>query len=151
FLHALYQEVLYNRLTARRRQRLHQQIGEREEQGYGEQAREIAAELAVHFERGRDYRKGTQYLQHAAENAIPRSANQEAIILLTKGLELLKTLPNTPERTQRELLLQTTLGPALMATKGMAAPEVGSTYTRARELCRQVGDTPQLFLVLLGL
>lgn len=77
FLHALYQEVLYHRLTARRRQRLHQQIGEREEKGYGEQAREIAAELALHFERGRDYRKAIQYLQQAGENALRRSANMD--------------------------------------------------------------------------
>jgi hypothetical protein len=69
FLHALYQDVLYHRLTARRRQRLHQQIGEREEQGYGEQAREVAAELALHFERGRDYRKAVWYLQEAGGNA----------------------------------------------------------------------------------
>jgi len=32
-----------------------------------------------------------------------------------------------------------------MATKGYAAPEVQQTYTRARELGRQVGETPQLF------
>ena len=74
----------------------------------------------------------------------------EAISHLTKGLELLKTLPDTPERTQQELVLQTTLGLALMATQGLAAPEVEQAYARARELCQQVGETPQLFPVLLG-
>ncbi len=62
FRHALYQEVLYHRLTARRRQRLHQRIGEREEAAYGDRAGERAAELAVHFEQGREYRKAIQYL-----------------------------------------------------------------------------------------
>src|SRR5262249_31030941 len=76
---------------------------------------------------------------------------QEAFTLLTKGLELLKTLPEILERTQQELLLQTTLALALMATKGLAAPEVETTYTRARELCLQLGETSQLFPVLLGL
>jgi predicted ATPase len=47
--------------------------------------------------------------------------------------------------------VQTTLGPALIATKGYAAPEVLQTYARARELCQQVGEVPQLFQVLLGL
>jgi predicted ATPase len=47
--------------------------------------------------------------------------------------------------------VQTTLGPALIATKGQAAPEVLHAYTRARELCQQVGETPQLFQVLRGL
>jgi predicted ATPase len=151
FLHALYQEVLYERLPAGRRQRLHQRIGEREEAAYGEQAREIAAELALHFERGREYRKAVQYLQQAGENAVRRSAHQEAIALLTKGLELLKTLLDTPERAQQELMLQAALGQPLIATKGFAAPEVEQTYTRAVELCEQVGETPQLFPMLFGL
>jgi predicted ATPase len=75
----------------------------------------------------------------------------EAISLLTKGLELLKALPDTPERTQQELTLQIALGVPLMATKGQAALEVGRAYTRARELCQQVGETLQLFPVLRGL
>jgi predicted ATPase len=38
-----------------------------------------------------------------------------------------------------------------MATKGYAAPEVGQVYTRARELCQQLGETPEHFLVLYNL
>ena len=75
----------------------------------------------------------------------------EAIAHLTKGLELLKTLPDTPERIQQELTLQLALGMPLMATKGYAAPEVEQAYARARELCQQMGETPQLFPVLWGL
>ena len=69
---------------------------------------------------------------------------------LTKGLELLKTLPDTPERVQQELTLQLALGDALSLTKGFAAPEVEETFTRARELCQQMGETPQLFPALYG-
>ena len=70
---------------------------------------------------------------------------------LTRGLELLATLPETPARDQQELDLQLALGPALMATKGFTAPEVEQTYARARALCAQVGETPQLFPTLWGL
>ena len=91
------------------------------------------------------------YLQLAGQQAVQRSANAEAISHLTTALELLKTLPDTPERAQQELTLQIALGVPLMATKGYAAPEVGKAYTRARELCQQVGETPQLFPVLWGL
>ena len=59
-------------------------------------------------------------------------------------------LPDTPERARHELLLQTTLGSALMAIKGYAAPEVEQAYARARELCQQVGETPELFRVLVS-
>ncbi|HEV8715149.1 MAG TPA: AAA family ATPase, partial [Candidatus Binatia bacterium] len=151
FIHALYQNVLYDRVTAARRVRLHRKIGERVEGGYGEQAGEIAAELAVHFERGRDYHRAARYRQRAGENAVQRRAYREAIDHLTKGLELLKTLPDTPERAQQELTLHITLGSPLMATKGLAAPEVEKVYTRARELCQQVGEIPQLFPALQGL
>src|SRR5262249_10814311 len=68
-----------------------------------------------------------------------------------QGIALLTTLPDTPERVQAELTLQTTLGPALMATRGYAAPEVAATYHRARELCQQAGDTAELFPVLWGM
>ena len=105
----------------------------------------------MHFEHGRDYHRAVQYLQQAGENALRRWANHEAIQLLTKGLELLTTLPDTCERSQQELSLQTTLGPALIATMGYAAPDVAQTYARARDLCRRLGDTPQLFVALRGL
>jgi predicted ATPase len=87
----------------------------------------------------------------AGQRATQRSAHVEAISHLSKGLELLATLPDTTERTQHELTLQTTLGGSLMTIKGFAAPEVERVYSRARALCRQVGETPQLFPVLWGL
>jgi predicted ATPase len=151
FRHALYQAVLYDRLGVGHRARLHRLIGLREEAGYGELAVEIAAELAVHFERGQDYRRAVRYLHQAGENALRRYANHEAITHLSKGMELLLTLPETPKRTQQELALQIALGTSLMATKGYAAPEVERAYLRARELCEQVGGTSQLFQVLRGL
>jgi predicted ATPase len=145
FIHALYHEVVYARVSAGHRMRLHQQIGIRKEAGYGAQARQIAAELAVHFARGRDAWRAVHYLHYAGENALRRSAYQEAITHFTTGLTLLATLPKTPECTQRELDMQLALGPAFVATKGMAAPEVEQTYARARTLCAQIGETPQVF------
>src|SRR5207245_1991332 len=91
------------------------------------------------------------YWQRAGQRAIERSANVEAISHLIKGLELLMILPDTAERPQHELDFLTTLGPALLATRGYAAPEVVQAYTRARALCQQVGETPQHFLVLWNL
>jgi predicted ATPase len=109
-------------------------VGERQEVAYGKRANEIAVELAMHFEQGRDYRRAVRYLQQAGENTTRRSAYVETIHHLTRGVELLQILPDTPERTQQELLLQIALGPPLMATKGFAASEVERAYARAREL-----------------
>jgi predicted ATPase len=151
FLHALYHEVVYARVSAGHRVRLHQQIGACKETGYGAQAWEIAAELALHFERGGGAGRAVAYRRQAATNALERWANQEAIVHLTRGLEALQRLPETAERLQQELAMQTTLGRALIDTRGYTSPEVLQAYTRAHLLCRQVGDTPQLFQVLQGL
>ncbi|HEV8716675.1 MAG TPA: hypothetical protein VGX03_28140 [Candidatus Binatia bacterium] len=64
---------------------------------------------------------------------------------------MLQAVPETPERNRHELSLQVALGLALTATKGYAAPEVGRAYARARELCQQLMEAPELFLVLPGL
>src|SRR6185295_4337509 len=75
----------------------------------------------------------------------------EAISHLTAALELLMTLPETPKLVQQELTMQVALAPLLAVVKGFAAPEVGAAYTRARALCQQVGETPQLFSALWGM
>ena len=151
FIHALYRSVLYERVPASRRVQFHRRIGEQVEVRYGERAKEIAAELAMHFERGSNYKQAAKYLQQAADNAIHRFAYQEAVGLARRGLELLGRLPDTPERTEQELCLQLTLGVPLIATEGYAAPDVGSLYLRARELCQQLGETSDVSEVLWGL
>jgi DNA-binding winged helix-turn-helix (wHTH) protein/predicted ATPase len=151
FRHALYQEVLYERVAASRRARWHRHVGDRLETGYGVQAREIAAELAMHFVRGRDVPRAVHYLQVAGEQAVQRSAYPDAIAHLRHGLELLADLPDRAERLQQELALQTTLGTALMVTQGYRSQEVERVYDHARTLGQQLDDPAQLFPVLYGL
>ena len=150
FTHALYQEVVYARVPVGTRTRVHQQIGVRLEQGYGAQARDLAAELAMHFVHGQDTPRALQYLQQAAQHARRRHAHHEVLAHGTRGLALLATLPETPARTRHELALQVLLAPALVATQGYATPDVERTYSRARDLCRTLGDPPELGAVLLG-
>jgi predicted ATPase len=107
--------------------------------------------LAHHYTQAGFSRWAVSYWQRAGQRAVQHSAYAEAISHLTTAIALLRTLPDAPERTQQELDLQLTLGPALIATKGQAAPEIEHVYARARELCQQVGETPQLFQVLWGL
>ena len=57
-------------------------IGGREEAGYGARASEWAAELAVHFECGRDWQRAVQYLEQAAHNDAQRHAPHEVRALL---------------------------------------------------------------------
>jgi class 3 adenylate cyclase/predicted ATPase len=151
FKHALVQDTAYQSLLKSRRQQLHQQIAQVLEERFTE-TKETQPELLAHHYTEADLKEqAISYWQQAGQRATQRSANAEAISHLSKALELLKTLPDTPGRTQQELTLQLTLGAPLIATRGHAAPEVEAAYTRARKLCRQVGETPQLFPVLRGL
>lgn len=151
FRHALYQEVIYGRISPGRCVRLHQQIGERKEAGYGGRASEIAAELATHFMRGRDTQRAAHYLYQAGENALWRSAYGQAETYLSQSLELLQTLPDTAERARHELAGRLMLSRALMLTRGHGTSEVEDVLSRARALCQQVGDTTAHFRVQRGL
>ena len=95
--------------------------------------------------------RSVDYWQQAGDNAARRNAHHEAIAALRKALALLATLPESPERTQRELALQLALGELLRATKGVGSPDVGEVYTRAYTLCQQTGEASPLARVLWGL
>jgi predicted ATPase len=151
FKHALIQDAAYASLLKSARQQYHQQVAQCLEARFPDI---VAAEpelLAHHYTEAGCHAQAVGYWQQAGTRALQRSANVEAIAHAQRGLDLLTTLSDTPQRIQHELDLLTTLGPALMSTKGYADPEVGQAYTRARELCQQVGETPEHFLVLWNL
>ena len=151
FKHALIQDAAYQSLLRSTRQRHHQHIAQVLEARFPDLCETQPELLAHHYTEAGLIAQAIPYWQRAGQRAIQRSANLEAIGHLTKGPELLKTLPDTPERAQQELDFQLTLGPVFHAVKGQGAPEVEQTYARARELCGQVGETPQRFQVLWGL
>jgi class 3 adenylate cyclase/predicted ATPase len=151
FKHALIQDTAYQSLLKSRRQQLHQQSAQVLAEQFPEVVETQPELLAHHYTEASLSAQAIPYWQRAGQRASQRSAHVEAISHLTKGLELLKTVPDTPERTQQEVMLQITLGASLIANKGYTVPEVEKAYTRALELCRCVGETPQLFPVLMGL
>jgi DNA-binding winged helix-turn-helix (wHTH) protein/predicted ATPase len=151
FKHALIRDAAYQSLLRSTCQHYHQRTAQVLEEQFPETAETQPEVLAYHYTQARRYEKAVDYWLRAGRLAMERSANREAISHLTAGVEVLKSLPDTPERHQYELVLQTTLGPALMAVKGYAAPDVEQVYTRARALCELVGATRRLLSVLGGL
>jgi class 3 adenylate cyclase/predicted ATPase len=151
FKHALIQETAYQALLKSTRQQYHQRIAQVLTTRFADIAETQPELLAHHYTEAGLNEQAIPYWQRAGQQALQRSANLEAVQHLTKGLELLSALPETPTRDQQEIDLQVALGPALMATKGWAVPAVEQTYARARVLCQQVGETPQLFPTLRGL
>ena len=151
FKHALVQDTAYQSLLKSTRQQVHHQIAQALEKRFAETVETQPELVARHYTEAGLIEQALPYWQQAGQRASRRFANAEAIGHLTTGLELLKTLPDSPERTQQELALLSILGPVLMLTKGWAAPEVKAVYTRREELCEQMGETPQLYSVWHGL
>src|SRR5262249_16370312 len=147
FKHALIQDAAYQSLLKSTRQQYHSQIAQVFEKHFPETKETQPEQLAHHYTEAGLIGQAIPYWQRAGQRAVQRSAYIEAVSHLTKGLELLKALLDTPERAQHELRLQLALATPLQATKGYTAPEVERVHTRALELCRQLGETPQLFWV----
>jgi predicted ATPase len=148
FKHALIQDTAYQSLLKSRRQQLHEHIAQVLEAQFAETKETQPELLAHHYTEAGLIEQAIPYWEQAGQRASQRSAYVEAIHHLTKGLELLGTLPDTSERVQQELTLQLALSSALMTVKGYTAPEVGKIVLRVQELCREVGETSQLFSAL---
>ncbi len=151
FTHALTQEVAYNSLLYERRRALHERTAQAIETIFHHQLEERYSELAHHYGQSGNTPKAIEYFHLAGEQAVQRSANVEAVNHLTAALALLPELPASSERDRRELLLRLSLGAPLVATKGVAATEVGALYERALVLAQHRGETALLFPVLRGL
>lgn len=159
FSHELIRQAVLASLSAARRQRLHLEVAEAIERTYSNTAEskyggsldDHVAELAHHYARSADTWQAVKYLHLAGERAAACCAMVEAERHYMTALKLLDELPETPERDRRELALQLAVGPALMAVRGWAAPEVERAYTRGRKLGEQLGELGQPFPILYGL
>jgi predicted ATPase len=150
FKHALIQDAAYQSLLRSTRQQYHQRIAQVLEAQFPEAAETQPELLAHHYTEAGLNGQAVRYWQQAGQRALERSAQTEAISHLTRGIEMLTTMPNTLERLQQEIDLQVPLGAAWAQVRGWAAPEAGQAYARAYELCQCLEAPPQLLAVLQG-
>jgi predicted ATPase/class 3 adenylate cyclase len=151
FKHALIRDAAYEALLKTRRRELHNRIANTIAQSFPVLAAAHPELLAHHYTEAGSNEQALRYWQRAGQQAVEHSAHVEAISHLNRGLELLKTLPPTPEHAAEELKVQITLGVVIGIVKGYASSEGQAVYERARELCEQVGDSQQLCQVLWAL
>ena len=151
FKHALVQDAAYQSLLKRKRQRCHEQVAQLLEVRFPEIVETQPELLAHHYIEAGLAEKSHPYWYKAGQRAIERSANLEAIVHLTRGRELLTRQPASAERDLQELDFCLALGPALMSTRGLAAPEAEEIYLRARELCQTVDQAALSFQATWGL
>jgi predicted ATPase len=146
----MYQNALYASLRPTRRVSLSAAVAQALVRYHGEKSTAVAGELALLWEAAREFARAADCCLQAAQNAARLFANQEVIVLARRGLELLKLLPDAPERDQLELKLEAILVPALINLMGPGATDAERVFARARELCQRVGSPPQLYPALWG-
>jgi class 3 adenylate cyclase/tetratricopeptide (TPR) repeat protein len=151
FKHALIQDAAYQSLLKRTRQQYHQQVAKLLEDRFPEVASTQPELVAHHYTEANCPAEAIAYWHKAGVAAASKSANLEAVDQLRRGLALVEALSDPRERAERELDLQIALGPALFVTKNYNHPDVGRTYARAWELCRQLDDYSREFTALRGL
>ena len=150
FKHALIQDAAYQSLLRSTRQEYHAKIARALEERFPEMITTHPELLAHHLTEAGADEPAIDCWHRAGVRAAERSENAEAISHLSVGLRVLERLPPGDHRDRRELELTAAIGVPLLTTKGNGAPEVEQAYTRAWELCRQIGDSPELFRVTYG-
>ena len=151
FKHALIQDAAYQSLLKRTRQQYHQRAAKLLEDRFPDVASTQPELVAHHYTEANCPAQAIAYWHKAGAAAVSKSANAEAVDQFRRGLALVDALSTEREQAERELDLQMALGPALFATKVYSDPDIGRTYARAWELCRQLDDYSREFTALRGL
>jgi predicted ATPase len=148
--HALVQDAAHGSLLRSTRQRLHAQIAEALE-AHSPELMDSQPELfAQHYQEAVLVEKSVAYWGRVGRRSTARSAMAEAVAQFRKGLDQLALLPVNPEYQQQELEFRSAVGAALQAVKGLAAPEAGEAYARARTLWEQLGSPSEFLRVPYG-
>jgi len=151
FKHALMRDAAYAGLLKSRRTQLHAAIANALEQEFPAVVQTQPEIVAYHYTQARSYEKALHYWYEAAERSAARSAHNEAVGHLEQGLRLIPSIDNPALRNKSELLLQTSLGKSLRATKGWSTESVKHAYTRALQLCKETGLDEHTLPAVFGL
>jgi DNA-binding response OmpR family regulator/class 3 adenylate cyclase/predicted ATPase len=151
FKHALVQDAAYSTLVRAKRQQLHRRIADALEEGFPETIENKPELLAHHLIQAGLTERAINYLRKAARRAIERSANAEAVRLLTQALELLQSCPEGPARAREALQLEVLLSQAMIAGYGYAARETAEVLLRAKAHIDDLTDPSQKLAILYGI
>ena len=151
FTHDKLREVAYAEISAPQRRLLHRRVAQALEALHAEDLDLVSGQIASHYERAGLLEQAVPLYQRAAAVAQRRFANEDAIGLLLRGLELLGRLPAGSKRDLQELRLQLALVTIYTMTKGWTAPELERALDRALALCDTVGGDTERAQALFGL
>jgi len=150
FRHAIYRHVFYQRQAEAARVHRHRRVARALATGADQGVPLVAAEHALHYERGREIAPALCAYALAAQGALRSFAPQAAIELCEHALTLLRLLPEGAERLALELGIQSPLGTAVGQLHGIGSAASRGTVERVAELCELLPQHPARALLLNG-
>ncbi|TMJ58718.1 MAG: hypothetical protein E6G82_14130 [Alphaproteobacteria bacterium] len=151
FKHVLLRDAIYDSLLRSKRQQIHADIAAILQNDFPALAENQPEVLAYHYQEAGNHQRAIRCWFDSGQRALAHSANVEAIANFRKALQLVRALPETPERTKQEIDIQLALGIPLIAVQGYASAETREAFSRARSLCQRLGNVPEYFQALFGL
>jgi DNA-binding SARP family transcriptional activator len=142
FSHDKIRQVAYRNVGPVRRRRLHARIASALEQIHQRDPGQVSVQIARHLDRAGAVDPAVEWYRRAARAAQLLHADDQAVGLLNRGLELLLGLPPSPERDTRELDVRTELLGPLVSVETYASPELSANQQRALALARALGAEP---------
>ena len=151
FKHVLLRDAVYNSLLRGKRQEIHADIAAVLETHFRDVIENRPEILAYHYSQAGKNELAIRCWRESGRRALANSANVEAIGHFRNALQLLRAIPDTPQRNKEEIEIQLALGIPLIAVQGYAAPETREAFSRARTLCLNLDSPPEYFQALFGL
>jgi class 3 adenylate cyclase/tetratricopeptide (TPR) repeat protein len=150
FKHALVRDAAYASLLKKDQTALHARVARALVDDFPEVGESQPEILAYHFQAAGDIDNAVHHLARAAKLSAARSGFIEAIDQLRSALALLAAQPESQARTRQELRMHLALGGVYAEHRGFSSAECGEAYIAALDLCRKLGDAPEIFAVLSG-
>ena len=148
--HALIQNAAYESMLKAARTRFHRRVAELLQEDAVDGFRAPPELIAEHFTQAGLLDVAAPRWLQSAQHALRRSAVAEAIALARRGLAVLAEIEYPPSLRDVHVSLVTTLGTALVASKGFASVEAAAAFKEAESLLVTVDDPPKLFPALWG-
>jgi DNA-binding SARP family transcriptional activator len=151
FTHDRLRDVAYSEISPPQRRMLHRRIAQALETLNAEAPDAISGQVAAHYEQAGLIEKAIPYYQCAGSVAAGVYANEDAIHLFTRGVELLEQLPGSVDRDALELNMQLALATLYRISKGWTSPEAERLLHQAALLSAKLGTVEQRLRALFGL
>ncbi|MFY9588985.1 MAG: adenylate/guanylate cyclase domain-containing protein, partial [Actinomycetota bacterium] len=148
FSHALVRDAAYGLLLRKRRRELHGRVADVLVKEFPETLLARPELAAPHFSQSGRVEEAIAQWRKAGERAAAQYALHEAIDHYTRALDLVRSLPGSPERARQEIEISFALGPVIQNASGFADPRVGELYGRVAELSHWLESDGERFTFL---